>query len=179
MTVPRRAFAALALTATLALATSAAGSAVPRTSTSGVSANCPHTFSLLMFDRAARTVYQGTGTPPRGSYRSLWHLARCQRPPSSEPQALKAWGRYLDAWHLRRHPPEPQGYGYVPGVPYSFASCVAWRESGDGTGGPDIYGILPMNGYYSGMSIAAQKALFSAMYARDGIEPWSPYDGCT
>lgn len=66
----------------------------------------------------------------------------------------------------------------VPGVPYSFASCVALRESTDGQGSPNIYGILPMNGYSEGMSLGAQKALFSAMYARDGTSPWAPWDGC-
>jgi len=67
----------------------------------------------------------------------------------------------------------------VPGVPYAFAQCVALRESTDGAGSPNIYGILPMNGYTEGMSLAGQKRLFSEMYARDGTSPWSPYDGCT
>jgi hypothetical protein len=88
----------------------------------------------------------------------------------------------------KRHPhhhavatpaPAPSGgLGDVPGVPYWFASCVALRESTDGAGSPNIYGILPSNGYYAGMSIAAQKLLFAAMYARDGTAPWAPYDGC-
>lgn len=183
MLSPTRALVAL-VAASLVLATPAAGSAAPRTSVSGVLANCQRTFTLPMFDRAARTAYHGTRTPPRGSYAVLWRLARCQRPPSSEARARAAWSRYLAAWHLRRHPPQPQAYaasgdyGDVPGVPYSFASCVAWRESTDGAGSPDIYGILPMNGYYPGMSVPAQKTLFSAMYARDGVQPWAPYDGC-
>jgi hypothetical protein len=66
----------------------------------------------------------------------------------------------------------------VAGVPASFAACVAMRESTDGAGSSNIYGILPMNGYYDGMSLAAQKELFSQMYEAQGSGPWAPYDGC-
>ena len=83
------------------------------------------------------------------------------------------WGRT----HPRAHAAS-SNLADVPGVPYSFAACVALRESTDGQGSPDIYGILPMNGYFSGMSLAEQKGLFSRMYARDGTSPWSPWDGC-
>ena len=70
------------------------------------------------------------------------------------------------------------GYSSVPGVPSSFAACVAMRESTNGAGSSNIYGILPMNGYSSGMSVAAQKQLFSQMYQAQGSAPWSQYDGC-
>lgn len=69
----------------------------------------------------------------------------------------------------------------VPGVPASFASCVALRESTDGqdpNAHGNIYGILPSNGYTEGMGLAEQKRLFSRMYAENGISPWEPYDGC-
>ena len=66
----------------------------------------------------------------------------------------------------------------VPGVPPAFAACVALRESTDGAGSSDIYGILEMNGYYPGMPLAAQKALFASMYAAQGPGPWAPWDGC-
>ena len=70
------------------------------------------------------------------------------------------------------------GYGSVPGVPPGFASCVAMRESTNGAGSSNIYGILPSNGYYDGMSVGAQKQLFSHMYAAQGSSPWAPYDSC-
>lgn len=70
------------------------------------------------------------------------------------------------------------GYGSVPGVPGSFAACVALRESTNGAGSSNIYGILPSNGYYPGMSVAQQKQLFSSMYSHQGAAPWAPYDGC-
>jgi hypothetical protein len=66
----------------------------------------------------------------------------------------------------------------VPGVPYAFAACVAFRESTDGAGSPDIYGIEPMWGYYDGMPIADQKALFARIYAEQGVAPWQRWDGC-
>lgn len=132
MLSPIRALVALVL-ASLALATSAAGQAAPRT---GVSVRCAKTFTLPMFDRAARTVYHGTRTPPVGSYGHLWHLARCMRPPSSEAAARTAWARYLAAWHLRRHPPIAQPAS-------ALAACIIWHESG---GNPQA-----VNGQYEGI----------------------------
>jgi hypothetical protein len=67
------------------------------------------------------------------------------------------------------------GYGDVPGVPPGFASCVAMRESTNGAGSSNIYGILGAGGQGS---IAEQKQAFAQMYAARGTEPWSPYDGC-
>ena len=74
------------------------------------------------------------------------------------------------------------GLSSVPGVPSSFAACVAMRESTNGTnqaynGG--VYGIINASGYHvNGQSLAAQKAAFSALYAQYGSAPWSPSDGC-
>ena len=71
------------------------------------------------------------------------------------------------------------GYSSVPGVPAGFAACVATRESGNGAGSSNIYGIIPASGYsVAGMSVAQQKAVFSQIYAKDGRSAWSPYDGC-
>jgi hypothetical protein len=67
------------------------------------------------------------------------------------------------------------GYGDVPGVPPGFASCVAMRESTNGAGSSNIYGIQGPGGQGS---IAEQKQAFAQMYAQRGTEPWSPYDGC-
>jgi hypothetical protein len=65
------------------------------------------------------------------------------------------------------------GYGSVPGVPASFAACVARRESSDGAGSSNIYGIIPASGYsVAGMSGAEQKAVFSQMYAKYGASTW-------
>jgi hypothetical protein len=67
------------------------------------------------------------------------------------------------------------GYGDVPGVPSGFASCVAMRESTNGAGSSNIYGIQGSGGQGS---IAEQKQAFAQMYADRGSQPWSPYDGC-
>jgi hypothetical protein len=67
------------------------------------------------------------------------------------------------------------GYADVPGVPASFAACVAMRESTNGAGSSNIYGIQGGGG---NGSLAEQKAAFAQMYAASGTAPWSPYDGC-
>jgi hypothetical protein len=75
------------------------------------------------------------------------------------------------------HSASPGGGGYsdVPGVPSSFAACVAMRESTNGAGSSNIYGIQGGGGQGS---LAEQKAAFSQMYSARGSQPWSPYDGC-
>jgi hypothetical protein len=72
------------------------------------------------------------------------------------------------------------------GAPGSFQACVAWRESTDGEGSSDIYGILPYiwtgvigfpgSPYYA--PLATQDAAFWKLYDMDGTSPWAPYDGC-
>lgn len=63
----------------------------------------------------------------------------------------------------------------VPGVPSSFAACVAYRESTNGQLSSNVYGILGSGGQGN---LAQQKQAFSQMYASRGTEPWAPYDGC-
>ena len=70
----------------------------------------------------------------------------------------------------------------VPGVPQSFAACVASRESGnlsDPAANGNAYGIVPGSGYnVNGTSLAHQKQVFADLYAKYGTAPWSPHDGC-
>jgi murein DD-endopeptidase MepM/ murein hydrolase activator NlpD len=70
----------------------------------------------------------------------------------------------------------------IPGVPSSFAACVAYRESTDlenPAADGNAYGILPSSGYdVEGASLAAQKQAFSELYAQYGTQPWAPSDGC-
>jgi len=63
----------------------------------------------------------------------------------------------------------------VPGVPSSFAACVATRESSNGAGSSNVYGILGSGGQGS---LAEQKQAFSQLYQQYGTSPWGPYDGC-
>lgn len=73
------------------------------------------------------------------------------------------------------------GLSDVPGVPSSFASCVAMRESTDGTnqaynGG--VYGIITASGVnVNGQSLSAQKAAFKEIYDTAGPKAWAA-DGC-
>lgn len=71
------------------------------------------------------------------------------------------------------------------GAPGSFQACVAFRESTNGAGSSNIYGIL--NSTWSSLGLpgsaytasrAQQDAAFQELYARDGTAPWAPYDGC-
>ena len=71
--------------------------------------------------------------------------------------------------------------GDIPGVPHSFAACVAYRESTDDTNPAadgDAYGIIPASGYnVSGESIAQQKMVFKQIYDTSGPSAWAA-DGC-
>jgi hypothetical protein len=74
------------------------------------------------------------------------------------------------------------GLDDVPGVPQSFAACVASRESGslgDPAANGNAYGIISASGYnVNGTSLAHQKQVFAELYAKYGTAPWSPHDGC-
>jgi LysM repeat protein len=69
----------------------------------------------------------------------------------------------------------------IPGVPSSFAACVAYRESTDDTNpaaNGDAYGIIPASGYnVGGDSLAQQKQVFKRIYDSTGPGAWAA-DGC-
>jgi hypothetical protein len=70
----------------------------------------------------------------------------------------------------------------VPGVPSSFAQCVAFRESTNGTNqGADggVYGIISASGdgTYAGEPLSQQKAAFTHIYETVGASAWAA-DGC-
>jgi hypothetical protein len=71
--------------------------------------------------------------------------------------------------------------GDIPGVPSSFAACVAYRESTNDTNpaaNGNAYGIIPASGYsVSGDSIAQQKQVFKQIYDTSGPGAWAA-DGC-
>ena len=69
----------------------------------------------------------------------------------------------------------------IPGVPQSFAACVAYRESTNlqnPAANGNAYGIIPASGYnVSGTSLAHQKQVFAELYQQYGGTPWAA-DGC-
>ena len=69
----------------------------------------------------------------------------------------------------------------IPGVPSSFAACVAYRESTDlqnPAARGNAYGIIPASGYnVYGTSLAHQKQVFAELYRQYGTRPWAA-DGC-
>lgn len=73
----------------------------------------------------------------------------------------------------------------APSYSSGFQACVAWRESGNGSGSSNVYGILNSTWASLGRSGSAytasraeQDAAFAQLYAEDGSRPWAPYDGC-
>jgi LysM repeat protein len=73
------------------------------------------------------------------------------------------------------------GLDNIPGVPSSFAACVAYRESTNDTNpaaNGNAYGIIPASGYnVSGDSLAQQKQVFKEIYDTTGASAWAA-DGC-
>jgi hypothetical protein len=73
------------------------------------------------------------------------------------------------------------GLSSVPGVPSSFAACVAYHESTNGSNAAyngGVYGIITASGVnVNGQGIGAQKAAFSYLYSHYGTKPWAG-DGC-
>ena len=69
----------------------------------------------------------------------------------------------------------------IPGVPQSFAACVAYRESTNlqnPAANGNAYGIIPASGYnVYGTSLANQKQVFAQLYHQYGTSPWAA-DGC-
>jgi LysM repeat protein len=69
----------------------------------------------------------------------------------------------------------------IPGVPASFAACVAYRESTNDTNpaaNGNAYGIIDASGYHvSGDSLAQQKQVFKEIYDTTGPSAWAA-DGC-
>jgi LysM repeat protein len=73
------------------------------------------------------------------------------------------------------------GLSDIPGVPQSYAACVAYRESTNNTNPAahgNAYGIIPASGYnFAGDSIAQQKQVFKEIYDSVGPRAWAA-DGC-
>jgi hypothetical protein len=77
------------------------------------------------------------------------------------------------------YPTTSGDYSNVPGVPSSFAACVAMAESTNGTNpaaGGNVYGILdPVPGTDP---VGDPQGAMAALYAQSGPAAWAPYDGC-
>jgi hypothetical protein len=73
------------------------------------------------------------------------------------------------------------GINQIPGVPASFVSCVAYRESTDlqnPAANGNAYGIIPASGYnVEGSSLSHQKQIFALIYHTSGPVAWAA-DGC-
>jgi LysM repeat protein len=84
--------------------------------------------------------------------------------------------------------PTSSAYGTASGaggIPASYFSCVRFRESTNGQGSGDQFGITPSSWSAYGFSgspytapYSEQVAAFQRIYAAVGTSAWSPYDGC-
>jgi len=133
---------------------------------------------------AGQTVEIPKGSPAsRGSYTAPSHPAQgsgrqsvsSYRSPSSIASAV-----------TRSSSSGSSGYSSsslsdIPGVPPSFAACVAYRESTNlqnPAANGNAYGIIPASGYnVYGTSLAHQKQVFAQLYRQYGGTPWAA-DGC-
>jgi hypothetical protein len=131
--LPRALVVALVSTGLASVGLAAGVSAAPR------HRPCHKTFTLAMFDRAADWAYHSTGTPPKGTYGTLWRFARCQRRPSTEARARRLWGKEISDWRLRRHPPMnlavASWYNDAGGTASGFHAFYGFATCGSG-GGP-------------------------------------------
>jgi hypothetical protein len=142
---------------------------------------CSYHWTAWQTEHFGRIVYAGTKNVPDHTLHRLGYMESCQRDPGTAT-AVRTYNRQLAAEHRTRVAASSSAGAYgstdlgnVPGVPYSFASCVAFRESTDGRLSWNIYGITSR---YPGATVAEQKRTFAQMYAQYGTEPWAPYDGC-
>ena len=66
----------------------------------------------------------------------------------------------------------------------AFFACIYFRESTDGKGSSNLYGMqagwaaVGGRGSAGDASRAEQTWRAWLLYERDGVEPWQPYDGC-
>lgn len=71
---------------------------------------------------------------------------------------------------------------HIPGMPQSFANCIWFRESTNGTNPAahgNQFGIIPASGHnVAGMSVAQQEQVAGQIFAQVGAAAWSPFDGC-
>jgi hypothetical protein len=83
--------------------------------------------------------------------------------------------------HVAPAPPPPVSINHIAGIPDSFVSCVAYRESTDlqnPAANGNAYGIIPASGYnVAGDSLAQQQAVFRLIYNTSGPVAWAA-DGC-
>jgi LysM repeat protein len=121
---------------------------------------------------AALTSYTKSHTTPAS------HHASSHQSSSSTTSAVAHYSSYSSS--------APSGFSSsslsdIPGVPASFAACVAYRESTDlenPAANGNAYGIIPASGYnVEGASLAQQKQAFAALYRQYGGSPWAA-DGC-
>lgn len=106
--------------------------------------------------------------------------------PTPAPSYTPPVTHHYSAPVVRYTPPAPVRHStYMAAPSGSFKACVEFRESTNGAGSSNLYGILNSTWSSLGRSGSAytaspseQSAAFDQLYAKDGASPWAPYDGC-
>lgn len=133
-------------------------------------------------------VYAGERLHVRRGDHSTAVSAQAAAAVQSAPSAATVTSTPVQSYRATTTPTSTSGQSYdsgslsdIPGVPSSFASCVAYRESTDDTNpaaNGNAYGIIPASGYdVGGDSIAQQKQVFKEIYDTTGPSAWAS-DGC-
>jgi hypothetical protein len=111
-------------------------------------------------------------TASHGSHKSVHHSAPSHR--SSSHTTHTVTSSYSSGY-------SSSSLSDIPGVPTSFAACVAYRESTDlenPAARGNAYGIIPASGYNGyAMTLSQQKQTFAKLYREYGTRPWAS-DGC-
>ena len=132
---------------------------------------------------AAATAITGSRAVPAQQSASVQHSVPAQQsaPSYTSPSSTASATATVQSGSTSSSGYSSSDLSDIPGVPASFAACVAYREStnlqnpaADG----NAYGIIPASGYnVEGASLAQQKQVFAELYAQDGGAPWAA-DGC-
>jgi LysM repeat protein len=128
----------------------------------------------LIFPGQTIKLPKGSTASPPSRTTSAHKSAQSYSAPSHRSSSHTTTGSYASGY-------SSSSLSDIPGVPSSFAACVAYRESTDlqnPAANGNAYGIIPASGYnVYGTSLAHQKQIFAQLYRQDGTRPWAA-DGC-
>ncbi len=128
----------------------------------------------LIFPGQTIKLPKGSTASPPSHSTSAHKSAQSHSAPSQGSSSHTTTGSYSSGY-------SSSSLSDIPGVPSSFAACVAYRESTDlqnPAANGNAYGIIPASGYnVYGTSLAHQKQIFAQLYRQYGTRPWAA-DGC-
>jgi len=166
----RRTVVAVALLASSALASPAAGYAAPRQDDGMILSfdrPCYRSYTLWEFRRAARIAYRHQRVA-EGSSKALRRFERCQRPPSTPRAAGRLWRSLRAAWEARYAPRLPFGRWAIPAA---IVMCESRGENlpPNSAGASGFYQVIPSTWTAYGGAAYASQAYLAAKSDQDRI----------